>query len=190
MGPDDTSHLIHGALGGDEAARSALLERLRPRLVLWAATRLSAKLRASYEPEDVAQEVLIAVHKGWGGFHGGDGHAVPEIPAFLSWVFRIAENRIRDLADREGAEKRRLPEPRSFTQTSPSSVAARDEQIQRLKQALAELPPDYQDVIRLRRFQGLECSDVAAILERSENAVRILYWRALRTLRDRLGSRT
>ena len=36
----------------------ALLERLRPRLVLWASARMSPGLRAKLEPEDAAQEIL------------------------------------------------------------------------------------------------------------------------------------
>lgn len=180
MGLTETGQLVRAALDGGREARSALLERLRPRLVLWAATRMSPALRARVEPEDVAQEVLLAVHRGIDAFDAR------EPGAFLAWVFRVGENRIRDLVDHFGAAKRRLPEPRERTRTSPSSAAARGESLVRLRQALDELPPRYQEVIRLRRIQGLECPQVAEILGRSENAVRVLYCRALKALGERL----
>ena len=93
MGLDETQGFLRAALGGAETARGDLLEHLRPRLVLWAAGRLSAALRAQVEPEDVAQDILLAVHKDFAGFQGEDTRA------FFKWFFTVAENRIRDLAD-------------------------------------------------------------------------------------------
>ena len=171
-----TTQLLQAALDGEDEARGALLERLRPRIVLWAATRMSPALRAKVEPEDVAQEVLVAVHKSLDGFdHRNE-------KAFFGWVFRIAENRIRDLVDHFGAVKRQPPEPRAFSQTSPSMAARRQEQVERIREAVEALAPDYREVIRLRRFQELDCAQVAEVMERSENAVRVLYCRALKAL--------
>ncbi len=180
MGTDETRRILLAALNGGDDERGALLERLRPRLVLWAATRLSPALRAKVEPEDVAQEILLAVHKSIAGFEG------TEERAFFAWVFRLAENRIRDLADHFGAQKRRTPEALSFSQTSPSTAAARSESHARLHRALAGLPDPFRQVIQLRRLEEREVPEVAQIMERSENAVRILYCRALQALRRAL----
>lgn len=176
----ETRQLLDDALNGGDEARGALLERLRPRVVLWAATRLSPALRAKVEPEDVAQEILLAVHKALDGFESQGGRS------FYAWLFRIGENRIRDLADHHGAKKRQTPEPRSFSQTSPSGAVRRLEQVERLRSALDLLPPDYQEVIRLRRLQELDTPQVAEIMDRSENAVRVLYCRALKALAQEL----
>lgn len=180
VGLDETAQLLAAAMEGEADARAALLERLRPRIVLWATTRMSPKLRAKVEPDDVAQEVLLAVHKGLDGFE------VRDQPRFLAWLFRIAENRIKDLVDHFNAKKRRLPEPRAFTQTSPSSAAVLREQVETMRRALDDLPEDYQQVIRLRRLEELDCRQVASIMDRSENAVRVLYCRALKALGQRL----
>jgi RNA polymerase sigma-70 factor (ECF subfamily) len=176
--PADTQALVKNALGGNHDARGALLERLRPRLVLWAATRLSDALRAKVEPEDVAQEVLLAVHKDLDDFQGTDQRA------FLGWMFRVAENRIRDLVDHFGAQKRQPVSPLSFSQTSPSSHAARIESVARLHRSLASLPEDYRRVIQHRRIEERDVGDVALLMERSENAVRVLYCRALQALKE------
>ena len=60
---------------------------------------------------------------------------------------------------------------------------ARSEAVTRLGDAIANLPEDYRRVIELRHLEERETSEVAQILERSENAVRILYCRALKELR-------
>ncbi len=173
-----TQRLIVQALDGTNEDRGRLLEHLRPRLVLWAAGRLSAGMRAKLEPEDVAQETLLAVHKGMATFEGRDHRA------FLGWMFKIAENRIRDLADHFGAKKRQpVPPPADLAQTSPSAIAVRREEVTRVVRALPLLRDDYRQVISLRRFEERDTAEIAELMDRTENAVRILYCRALKALR-------
>jgi RNA polymerase sigma-70 factor (ECF subfamily) len=178
---DETSVLLVRAREGDPDAGGALLERIRPRVVLWCASRLPAALKPGFDPEDVAQDVLLAVHRALAEFRGCDSRS------FHAWVFRVGENRIRDLLDYAGADKRRLPAPRSFTQTSPSQAAMRKEAVEDLRRALDALPEDYRRVIRLRRIEERSVPDVAREMERSENAVRVLYCRALRALREAMS---
>ena len=177
-----TQRLIVRALeSGEEVHRGDMLEYLRPRLVLWATSRLSPGLRAKLEPDDVAQEALLAVHKSIDTFQGTNHRA------FLAWVFKIAENRIRDLADHHKAKKRQRIEPiTDFSQTSPSTVVARSEEVQRVATALETLPEDYAEVIRLRRFEELSVADIAELKDTSANAVRIRYCRALKALKQAL----
>ena len=178
-----TQRLILQALDTrEERATCDLLEYLRPRLVLWATSRLSPGLRAKLEPDDVAQETLLAVHRSLEQFEGTDHRA------FLGWVFKIAENRIRDLADHFGAKKRQPIQPLTFSQTSPSTVAVRSEQVQIVARALEQIPEPYSEVIRLRRFEMRTVPEIAELLDKSENAVRILYCRALKALRVALGA--
>ena len=177
---DATYHQLAAVRDGDEEARGALLERLRPRLVLWASSRMSNRLRARLTAEDAAQEILLALHRSLEQFQGGDGRA------FRAWVFTVAENRIRDLAREANALKRGTPEPRAGSQTTPSAHAMRNEAVERIRDALARLPDDYRRVIQLRRFEELEPAEVAAALERTPNAVRILYCRAIQALRKEM----
>lgn len=183
MALSETIALVRRACEGDDAARGNLLEHLRPRLVLWCSSRMSPSLRAKVEPEDLAQEVLLAIHKGLDGYDGSVGRP------FYAWMFRVAENRIRDTAEHFGAQKRRshpLPPPPS--QTTPSMMAVRAESFARLRRAVEALPEDYRTVIRLRRFEELEVPEIAELMDRSPNAVRVLYCRALKALRAELES--
>ena len=58
-----------------------------------------------------------------------------------------------------------------------------------LADALAELPADYRDVIVLRHIEGLPFEEVAQRMERTAGAVRMLWLRALKKLREALEER-
>lgn len=176
----ETQVLVDQAVGGDQHAKGELLERLRPRLVLWCGARMSQRLQAKAQPDDVTQEVLLALHKALPRF-------VPRRDStFLSWVFRIAENRIRDLADYHGALKRKTLEPRSFSQVAPSVLAARAEMTDKVLRAIESLSEDHRQVIQLRALEEQPFDEVARILHRSRGAVNTLYWRALDALRSEM----
>ena len=181
MGLHDTYDLLQQALAGDAAARGQLLEQVRPRLVMWVTGQLSAELRGQVEPEDVAQEILLALHKALEGFKG------PDKRAFHAWLFTIARNRIRDLADRTRALKRRLPPPKSFEEASPSSAESRREDVAAMMAALSELEEPHRGVILLLRIEERSAEELAQLWNVSENAVRIRYCRALKALRQKLG---
>jgi RNA polymerase sigma-70 factor (ECF subfamily) len=184
VGASETTRLLLDAIDGEPDARGFLLERLRPRIVLWLTARMSPKLRARVDPEDVAQQVLWEVHKGLDGFQGREPRR------FLSWVFTIADHQIKDEADYHGAQKRQRRPLQTFTQTSPSLMAARKEQIVEVREAIEELPEDYREVIRLRRLEELDYELVAELMGRqSTNAVRVLYCRALKALAEILKKR-
>jgi RNA polymerase sigma-70 factor (ECF subfamily) len=58
-----------------------------------------------------------------------------------------------------------------------------------LADALADLAPDHREVIMLRSLQELEWDEVAQRMERSEGAARLLWTRALTSLRPRIEAR-
>jgi RNA polymerase sigma factor (sigma-70 family) len=165
----ETTRLLVRARDGDAEAREALLGRLRPRIVLWVSARLGARLSAEVEPEDVAQDVLLALHQRLDEFRGDDRRAL------LAWIFTVAENRIRDLADRAGAAKRRRAETPRREQTTPSQAAAREELARKLAEAVARLDEPHRQVIQMRRFEEMEVPEIAGRLAGAVYAVRILY---------------
>ena len=179
----ETQRILHTALEGGEEEVGTLLERLRPRLVLWCASRMSNTLRANCDPEDAAQDILLAIHKDFRTFHGqGDR-------AFFGWLFTVAENKLRDLADYYGAKKRQRVDPVSFSQTSPSQAAARVEMVSRLEEAIASLPEDHRLVIQLYKLEGRETQEIAQVMGRTENAIRLLVFRSLKELRKALDGK-
>jgi RNA polymerase sigma-70 factor (ECF subfamily) len=176
-----TLGFVRGALDGDARAREQLIERVRPRLVLWAASRMSGELRAVCEPEDVAQETLLAVHRDFARL------APKEADQFLPWLFGVAENRLRDLVDRARAAKRSGEPPAARPHPTPSAIMVRVEEAELLARAIETLSSEHREVLRLRRFEERPAAEVGRLMGRSEGAVRVLYFRAVAALRDAMG---
>lgn len=101
---------------------------------------------------------------------------------FSAWLYRIAVNAIIDRAQRSVNETV-LPE----TLTDDAASLEDIEERARAFRLAGELPSDQRQVIVLRFAQQRSIREIAAILERSEGAVKQLQFRALRTLRAQLG---
>ncbi|MFO0840468.1 MAG: RNA polymerase sigma factor [Phycisphaerae bacterium] len=149
--------------------------------------RLSAALRRRLTAEDVLQEALL---------HAWRDRARVEwrgVRAFRAWLLAIIDNRVRDLADRQGALKRGgnqvdLPLGRggapdsqtsadsallaAVTSTTPSRAAIRVEQAAAMRAALGELPDDCREIVRMRVFEQLPIEQIAAQLQLGVSAAR------------------
>jgi RNA polymerase sigma-70 factor (ECF subfamily) len=86
-----------------------------------------------------------------------------------------------------GRSSVRIQEVLAPSGSSPSQKAMHNEQEVRLAEVLARLPDDYREVIVLRNIEGLSHEEVAARLDRGVGAVRMLWVRALKCLREALG---
>ena len=118
--------------------------------------------------------------------------------AWRSYLRRLVENKIRAKADYYGAAKRDLKRERSLDRRpgdragprepqaalpTPSEVLLRQEEFERLEDAIARLPEAERDVLVKRFFEGLSHREIADLQGRpSVNAVHKLYGRALARL--------
>lgn len=183
-GSDDTTSPL---CSNSPSAWDSLIEAVGPAsLLVVIESRLSPALRRQTTPEDVFQEALLHAWRDrarceWRG-----------IRSFRSWLLSIIDNRIREAADRLGAEKRgggREPVVASALSgdtsggstadglwpaisTTPSRVAIFREQAAAMQAALSELPEESREVVRLRLFEQLQIEEVAARLSLGESAVR------------------
>jgi RNA polymerase sigma-70 factor (ECF subfamily) len=117
--------------------------------------------------------------------------------------YRILQNRIRDYQRRRSVRARFLrwlpgaaltddeaPDPiASFPDPSaaPPERLVTAEAMERLEQALADLPRRQQEAFMLRNFEGLDVAGTASAMGCSEGSVKTHYSRAVHTLRERLG---
>jgi RNA polymerase sigma-70 factor (ECF subfamily) len=190
MIPSD-EHLLPIAIAGDESALTTLLERhgVKVRIALEKSYR--HRLKGELDLDDVMQVTYLEAFLRIRDFVPGNPNA------FQAWLKRIAENNVRDAirkTDRVGAGRffgssasrngsvggGFDPEASAGT---PSRVAGRDEALRLLEAALAQLPDDYERVIRLYDLEGLSGPEVARVMGRSHGAIKMLVARA----RDRLG---
>jgi RNA polymerase sigma-70 factor (ECF subfamily) len=114
------------------------------------------------------------------------------------WLFRTAECKLRNRARHWRAERRELLREHASPETaeptidqrmlgreadlSPSEKFSLQETTEQLERALAALPEEYREVIRLMRVENLPYGEVAERMGRSEVAVRKLLSRALARL--------
>ena len=110
---------------------------------------------------------------------------------FRSWLFRIAHNELAN-ALRARSRQRAAPleavaEPVPAGESDPAGLLTLAEEARGLRRALERLPVDRRQVVVLRVVDGLSAREIAAVLGRSEGAVRVLQHRALRQLAEILA---
>lgn len=188
----ETDELVEGAQGGDAAAYEALFARVARRLLLYVRVRMGARLSGSLEPMDVVQEVYLDAHRAFPTFEQRSPGA------FSRWLFRIADNRLRDLSDRLGAVKRRAHQEAArgtgvlarlaAEEAGPATESAQRERHQALIDAIGQLDEREREALLLRFFHGETLEACAARLGVSEPTVRRLLARGQIALGDHLGS--
>ena len=77
---------------------------------------------------------------------------------------------------------------RDLRSPDPLQQIERKQSIEELTAALDQLKEEYRAVLVLRFLMGLSVAETAAVLGRSEGAIRVLQYRALRSLRKVLRS--
>ena len=165
---------------GDSDAFSELYARHRARLFHYLLGQLRDRPLAEELFQDVWQKMINA-RAGW----------KPDA-AFATWLFRIAHNRLNDHW-RAARHRPSAPEDadertaRLADNCTPELLA--DEQAQRLqlRQALAELPPEQQEVVILRLEQELSLEEIGQITGVGRETVKSRLRYAMDKLRARLS---
>jgi RNA polymerase sigma-70 factor, ECF subfamily len=109
---------------------------------------------------------------------------------FKSWLYRIAHNLAINALRRaqRGAGDAALEHSTAIAADPAAMIDARLD-AEELRQALTELTEEQQRVVLLRFVVGQSSGEVAKTLEKTENAIKQMQFRALRTLGRLLTSR-
>jgi RNA polymerase sigma factor (sigma-70 family) len=113
---------------------------------------------------------------------------------FGCWIFRIGQNRLRNLLRRKGVERKglRVLEARAGGATPADEAERRaieSEDRRITEMAVAALPLEERLCIVLRYQEDLSCAEIGEILGSSPNAVSIHLHRARRRLRETMACR-
>jgi len=127
------------------------------------------------EVEDLTAEVFHQALANLGQF---EWRGAP----FIAWLLRIASNRIADRWQRNA----RHPEVSDSDLQEAGAEDGTESRVM-LSQLLEELPSDQKLVVVRRFIDQRSIRDIALELKRSEGAVKQLQFRALQSLRDRMG---
>lgn len=169
--------LVQRAQRGEPEALGRLYEHYFPRVYQYAFLQLSDVQQA----EDVASDVMLQVVEALPRFRFRGS-------PFGAWLFRIARNRVIDLHRR----RKRRPQVEvhdgiPFEGRGPHAQAERGQEYNRLRQAIGRLTGDQRQVILLKFVEEMDNGTVAAVLGRSEGAVKSLQHRALVALKKSLS---
>jgi RNA polymerase sigma-70 factor (ECF subfamily) len=174
------------------------VEHYRHYLHLLARLQLAPGLRGKVDASDIVQEVLLKAHSHREQFAG---HSPGE---YVAWLRQILANHLAEVVRHYSAAARDVsreqPLQASVEQSSarieswlvsrgdpPAQQLAREEQVLRLADGLADLPEDQRCAVEWHHLQGLPVAEVAARMGRSPAAVGSLLFRGLKKLRQSLS---
>jgi len=132
--------------------------------------------------EDLTSETFL---RGWQTFRiQNSKFRIQNPPAFL---YQIARNLVIDYYRQKGRAQvvsadYRIIDPR-INLEEKANLSSDFEQV---RDALANLKEDYQDVIIYRYLDELSVPEIAKVMQKSEGTVRVLLHRALAALRNEL----
>jgi RNA polymerase sigma-70 factor (ECF subfamily) len=193
-----TLGLLQQARDGDGGSLGVLLRKYFRYLNSLSHGHLDDRIEIRVSASDIVQETLLEAHRDFSNFSG------TSIEEFTGWLRRILFNNLATAIEKHVlADKRDVRKQRSLDQaigdadhskarlarylqqdaTSPSTPMQRDESLDQLSFAINQLPPEYQQVIRMRHFEDLSFSQIAEKLDRNSGAVRMMWVRAVEKLR-------
>lgn len=194
----DSGLLLERAVQGDQEALIELLAQLAP--AIRRTISISPKWQSVLDADDVLQVTFTEAFLRINQFVGTQTRAME------TWLFTIARNNVR--AAIRGLQSGKRPHPdqrrRSPDATdggldgliedlgaatgTPSRICARAEASILIKDALNQLPEDYQAVLRSYYLEGLSSDVIAARMSRSRGAIMMILARARERLAEAMGS--
>ncbi len=184
--------MIRQARGHDEEALVALYQRAFPVVYRY----VLARLGRSDLVEDVVSEVFLVMMEAIGNLR------TEQEAGFYAWLLQIAQGKIsRTLRHLTRSERRHIPLPGIYaadrypsmepmaTDLASNPVALHEwrETLEEVGLALGSLNAEQQVIVVGRFLAGLKIEDLAQALGKQPGAVRVLQFRALRALAERLG---
>lgn len=174
---EEIRDLLPAAIAQDRRAVNRLIQLIHPKVVLFCRGKLS--MHGYPTPDDVAQDVCIAVAKALSGYEDRGG-------PFMAFVYQVARNKItdayrfqtRDMSD----PTEELPEEESF-QDSPEDVYLSQDSCNDLAKKLDILSEKSREILLLRVIHGYSAEETAEIVGAKPTAVRVAQHRAVMKLK-------
>jgi RNA polymerase sigma-70 factor (ECF subfamily) len=175
---------------GDEQSFGVLLEKHRSPVIHFVYRMVQDRAVA----EELSQEVFLRVYRSRGTYE--------PTARFTTWLFRIAThlalNWLRDGRNERGHQRLDAPmksekdgdmPAREVSDRKPSAEQRMvyETRLQEVRGAIALLPEKQRAAVLMHKYEEMEYSQIANVLECSESAVKSLLFRAYETLRARLA---
>lgn len=173
--------------------------RMRPWMKVLTEQALPDFMRHKVDASDIVQHAMA---EAWNGRENYRGTTTAQRMAWLRVILK--RSILRHQETHLGTQKRNMRREVSCdvfvddasqrierfavdTATSPDLAAEKAEQILRVAEVLDTLPDDYRQVLVLRHFEDLDHEAIAERMNRSAAATRMLWIRALKSLKQKLA---
>ena len=189
--------LLCNARAGSNSSLGKLLQAYRDYLLTVADRDLGSDLRVKASASDVVQESFLEAKRDFNQFTGETTNE------FQTWLHRVLQNNIaniarcyrrtgkRDLSREVAVSSDALGRPlvnNASDNFTASDAAMLSELLEAVQTATSKLPEHYQDVIRWRNYDRESFEVIGERLQRSAEAARKLWVRALDLLQQELES--
>jgi RNA polymerase sigma-70 factor (ECF subfamily) len=191
---DSRTALIELARQGDAQALGDLLERFRPSLNDLARQLLSPAIAQKVGASDLVQETCLEAMRDFGTAR------VRDVAGMQAWLTTLLANNVKDWQRKyRSSKKRDLRRERPLDEVgsridgrkaalvsadeSPPARAIKTESRDLVQQAFKRLGRGYQQIIVWRTEERQSWQEIARRLDRSEDAVRMLWKRAVARLK-------
>lgn len=160
----------------DKMAFGELYERYVTRIYNYIYYRTSNH----YEAEDLTAKVFM---RAMGHIKTYDERGVP----FSAWLYRIAHNLVANW-HRDSQRRKIIPldefMSKRLRSEQPEEMAEYKEEKEHLLQSIRQLPEERQQLLILKYVERLSNAEIGKIMDRTEGAVKSLYYRTLSALRE------
>jgi RNA polymerase sigma-70 factor, ECF subfamily len=175
---DEMRALVERAQAGDRDALEELYLQHFDRIYSY----LHMSVGNRHDAEDLTMKTFVRMLESIGRFRW---RSVP----FSAWLFRIAHNLAMDhfRAARRWQPEEEVPEPEDRQEASAEEAALESIGHASMLELIDRLSPDQRDVLTLKFVFNFSNAEAAAILAKTEGAVKSLQHRALASLQKQIG---
>lgn len=202
---DIPDELLARLRAGDGQAVAEYAQLKRPQLVVYVNNQLGYLLRSKIEPDDLVQEMMIRAVQQANFFTQNDRDPFGILCHFAQECIVDAHRRLITAQKRSAKRETPLGQGGSSNSsadgasgglinllvasiTSPSRALSRNDREFRMWEALANLPEEQREALRLRYYENMPSKDIAEKLGKTDGAIRVMLTRALDKLQKILAT--
>jgi RNA polymerase sigma-70 factor (ECF subfamily) len=192
--------LLAGSRGGSREALGRLLEGCRRYLLGVAEGELDHDLRSKGGASDIVQETFLVAGRDFAGFQGSTPEELrawlrqvllPRVGAFTRRYRATGKREIgREIELGGGGSWGGIEQVPAGSTLTPSGVVIEHERAVALRRALDQLPEEYRRVVILRFEEQRSFEEIGRLTDRSPDAARKVWSRAMERLRQEWESQT
>ncbi len=129
---------------------------------------------------EISQEAFLRAFKNF--------HRYDKKRKFFSWYYKILKNLcLNFIRDRKKRESGFLRIHEEFSEENPAENFEKKELLEKMEEALNELPTNHREIIILKEFENLSYKEIAEILEIPAGTVMSKLFYARKSLAEKLN---